>query len=564
MVHGPTSRSLRPRAGRLTLVSCAVRGAGVVLSVALVLMPAAAQAAGSSFTWKGDAKSTGWSAAGNWEGGEAPSAGSGPVKLVFPWLTGIEGGNCGNSKPAEACYLGLDDVSGLTAESIAIDDGRDYGIFGSFPLTLGAGGLTALPDASSAGFTTAELDLPIVLGASQTWSVSGSSGAGPERLLNNTLHLGGEVSGAGSALTVKMADGVGLYAGGAVEVGPLTIEGAQAEGLTISNGVLDLAEGAALDSVDGEPVDLSHVYFAGAGAVGALHTSDASLAVGETGEHAGKLQATSVTLDRDTSVGFEIRGTSPAPGVDYGEIVADGPVNLADAFLAIYVPKPCEAPSVGQVYMLLETSGELTGSFGGAFEGAEIPVEFFKECGTQPSVKVKIEYHRGGAVNTVTATVLAPPRVGTPESPPAAATTPVVPPPPGKGSLALAGTTVPVQAAGVAQVKLECRGSETCSGKLTLSAKIAATAKGKNRQRSRTATIGTASFSVSGDEAKTVEIKLDAAARTALNSDRGRLSASLALLELAPNPANTQTASVDLVQHLRRKTRDKAHGKRNR
>jgi hypothetical protein len=479
---------------------------------------------------------------------------------------------CGASKPAEACYLGLDDVPGLTAESIEIDDGRNYAIFGSDPLTLGTGGLLAFPDASSSGFTSAELNLPIVLGASQTWSVSGPTKAGPEQFLQNTLYLGGELSGAGSALTVKMADGVGLYAKGAVEVGPLTLEGAQAEGSTIANGVVGLPQGGVLDSLDGESVTLSHVFFTGAGSVGALHTDEASLQIGGESEQAGKLEAKSVTLDQDTSVRFEIRGTSPTPGVDYGELVANGPVNLADTFLAIYVPEPCEAPPVGQVYTLLETSGELTGSFGGAFEGAVIPVEFFKECGTQPPVKVRVEYHRGGAINTVTATVVAPVRVGTPESPPVTVPTQAVVQPPGKGSVSLAATDVMVQGAGVALVKLECRGSETCSGKLTLSAKVPATSKGaakakgkKRRSRtSTTATIGTASFSVAGDEVKTVRVELDAVARAALSTDRGRLSAGLAILELAPNPANIQTATVQLVQQKTpEKAPAKAHGKRN-
>ena len=533
---------------------------GVLAILGFSLAPVA-DAADSSLTWTGYGAAPGWSTARNWIGETVPSSAE-PVALDFPRLPECEA-------PPDVCYLSFDDIPGLTAESIEIDDGRDYVFFGSDPLTLGAGGLSAFPDASSSGFTSAELDLPIVLGASQTWNVSGPAKAGPEQLLNNTLQLGGEVSGAGSALAVKMADGAGFYAGGAVEVGPLSVEGAQPEGSTISNGILNLAEGAALNSVDGEPVNLAHAYFTGAGAVGALHTSDASLAVGETAGQAGKLEAGSVTLDQDTSVTFEVRGTSATPGVDYGEIVARGPVNLADAFLAIYVPEPCEAPPVGQVYTLVETSGELTGSFGGAFEGAEIPVEFFKECGTQPRVKVKVEYHRGGAVNTVTATVVAPPRVGIPESPPVAAPTPAVVQPPGKGSVSLADTGVTVQGAGVALVKLECRGSETCSGKLTLSAKIPATskgaakAKGKKRrsQTSTTATIGTASFSVAGDEVKTVRVELDAAARAALSSDRGRLSAGLAILELAPNPANIQTATVQLVQQ---KTRAKAHGKRER
>ena len=160
--------------------------------------------------------------------------------------------------------------------------------------------------------------------------------------------------------------------------------------------------------------------------------------------------------------------------------------------------------------------------------------------------------------------------MGTPASPPAAAPTPAVVQPPGKGSLALADTAVTVQGAGVALVKLECRGIETCSGKLTLSANIPATSKGgakaKGRKRrsqtNTTATIGTASFSIAGDEAKTVQIELDASARAALSSDHGRLSAGLAILELAPNPANIQKATVQLSQQVRRKTREQAHGKK--
>jgi hypothetical protein len=52
----------------------------------------------------------------------------------------------------------------------------------------------------------------------------------------------------------------------------------------------------------------------------------------------------------------------------------------------------------------------------------------------------------------------------------------------------------------------------------------------------------------------TVKVTLDAFGRALLGADHGRLRASLALLELAPSPENTQTKIVHLVQQ-------KAHGR---
>jgi hypothetical protein len=63
----------------------------------------------------------------------------------------------------------------------------------------------------------------------------------------------------------------------------------------------------------------------------------------------------------------------------------------------------------------------------------------------------------------------------------------------------------------------------------------------------RTVRIGTASFSLAGDTAKTVKLDLNATGRALLVSAHGRLRASLAILELAPSPKNTQTKAVRLV-----------------
>ena len=122
---------------------------------------------------------------------------------------------------------------------------------------------------------------------------------------------------------------------------------------------------------------------------------------------------------------------------------------------------------------------------------------------------------------------------------------------PKTGSVSLAATRVTVESNGAALVRLTCLGISSCRGKLTLGAKIPSKAKGKKRP-ARTATIGTASFSIAGDETKTVKLELNATGRARLGADHGRCSASLALLELAPSPANTQVRVVHLLQQKAR------------
>ncbi len=122
-----------------------------------------------------------------------------------------------------------------------------------------------------------------------------------------------------------------------------------------------------------------------------------------------------------------------------------------------------------------------------------------------------------------------------------------------KGGLSLTATSVTVQRDGTALVKLECLGIASCRGKLMLTAKVAPEAKGRKKPvgaktTTTTTTIGTVSFSIAGDETKTVKVDLNAAGRALLNADHGRVDASLQILELAPGPGNTQTKAVRLLQ----------------
>jgi hypothetical protein len=145
------------------------------------------------------------------------------------------------------------------------------------------------------------------------------------------------------------------------------------------------------------------------------------------------------------------------------------------------------------------------------------------------------------------------------ETPIVATVTPVVIPAtpiattPSTGSVSLADTAITVQGGRTSLVKLECLGSASCLGKLTLTANIAPKVKGKNKP-ARTVTIGTVSFSIPGDETETVKLTIDTAGRALLKADHWRLSASLALLELAPGAANMQVRTVRLVEQ-------KAHGR---
>jgi hypothetical protein len=113
--------------------------------------------------------------------------------------------------------------------------------------------------------------------------------------------------------------------------------------------------------------------------------------------------------------------------------------------------------------------------------------------------------------------------------------------------LTLVGARIVVHSDGVALVKLECSGTESCSGKLTLSIKTAVKAR-ERKKRSQNFTIGTAKFSIAAEDTTTVKIKLNGAGRGLLHTAHGRLTAHLVILELAPGPESTQAKIVQLVQ----------------
>jgi hypothetical protein len=133
---------------------------------------------------------------------------------------------------------------------------------------------------------------------------------------------------------------------------------------------------------------------------------------------------------------------------------------------------------------------------------------------------------------------------------------PINPPITAPSSVSLASTGITVQGGHVSLIQLECLGAASCNGKLTLSAKIAAEAKSA-KKHAHTVAIGTADFSISGDETETVKLDINATGRRLLSADHGRLSASLAILELPPSPQSTLTKAVRLIQQQTRVKKSK-------
>jgi hypothetical protein len=120
------------------------------------------------------------------------------------------------------------------------------------------------------------------------------------------------------------------------------------------------------------------------------------------------------------------------------------------------------------------------------------------------------------------------------------------------GSASLIGSSVTVPPGGrQALIRIACKGTATCSGKLTVTIKMT-TKKGKRKQ-GKTVTIGTAGFSVAAGKTATIKLTLNASGRAALSAAHGRLTASLTISKTSPSPSTKQTVTVHLVQQKAKK-----------
>jgi hypothetical protein len=497
-----------------------------LLTVSLSL-GAAACAEAASFTWTGAAAASeeDWSAPANWEGA-APAAGSEVESLVFPRLTSAA---CAIEPSHHPCYLGVNDASGLTAESLQIDDGDSYLMRGD-ELTLGKRGLSASPASGSSGLAGDYLELPLHLSASQTWTVEGRSGGA---LAENGILLENALTGAASELTVDLRNASALILANETEVGPTTIAGAEAAVTPLENGLVIL-EGR-LNSGDDQPLSLRDVALAGTGEVGPLETHDALIDVGSGEEVAGRLEASNVELDSESIVGFEVSGADSAQH-GYSQLISRGPVQLNEAYAGLFVHPPegggaCPVLKPGETFTLVSTTGSLSGSFANAPEGgAEIPIAFSRACPRTQTMR--IVYDRTGATKTVTATIEAAAeeqeeREREAREHVALVVTATEPPPApvllqnavlgqhdaveGSPLATLVGTSLTVGRTGALAVKVACPASvHSCTGTVTihsLGVVPATLARGAHR-KAAILTLATATYTVAGGRAKVLAMRL--------------------------------------------------------
>jgi hypothetical protein len=588
----------------------AVRALSLLAVGGLSLVSASTAHANTNFTWNGAANEAvpTWSSAGNWESNSAPTPGETLGALNFPALPGSL--PCTFAGPESGCGRGTkNNVSGLSAESLSIDDGEDYSVIGD-SITLGSGGLSAAPTAATSKFTVSAFGLPITLGASQTWHIAGAGGI--EHVLENNLALDGNLTGSASALTVDLSEGPALFLENETEVGPVEINGSDTTAAGVLNGTTELF--GEINFADENPVSLSHILFIGDGAVGPLRTHAAELAVGAGGYPAEGIEARSVQLDPTSSAAFAITGTGTTAWEDYSQLLSRGAIELGSATVEVVVRPPeagkaCPTLSPGETYTFVSTPAALSGAFANAPEdGPEIPIRFAKAC-AQKSQTIRIAYHESGSAETVTGTVEAATeeaqeaterqRAGAAEAKAAeeratatqkaeeaalaskaeavaaasaaaatkkheeeaaaaaakkhgeeAAAPRAKETAPDTAGVALAGSTLAVRGAGEAAVKLTCSGRGTCSGKLTL------TGKGIAKTSRKLKIIGTATFSVRAGQTAAVKLALNATGKALLAAAHGRLRATITILDSSPTPSRTHSDAVELVlQKTRGKTK---------
>lgn len=353
----------------------------------------------SDFTWGGATPLTvpnarNWSETTNWSGGVAPSRSVGTLK--FPALPGCPS--------TDACFASGNDISGITANAISIDDGVPYQVGFGAPssepaVTLGGGGLTAAPAADDTG-PFASWDIPLMLDANQTWSITG----GPT---TSGLSLPSPVTGSGNALTVDLSAGGSLNLFADDEVGAVNVHGSGSAPGTVA--LLSQANNSpsSLNFSDGNPISFSGgaELIADPGGTGPLTMTGGRIQIGEPFFGSPVLTVNgAVTLDSTSTLSMLFSRTNPTFGPDYSSLLsATGNVALGGANLDLLgVSLACTTPgglNVGDVLTLVTTTGTLSGTFSNAANGAPIPVYC---AGGSIAGTVRIDY----ASNSVTATVV--------------------------------------------------------------------------------------------------------------------------------------------------------------
>ncbi len=353
--------------------------AGLVIGL---LLPPAATAAATNFKWSGgalvpngktgiEAKNVGtplWSVGANWEGGVPPSGSVGT--LTFAHLT--QGCPSQHKETEPTCNFSANDLTNLSATAMFITESGSeerYSIWGN-PITLGEGGLTATADPNATAATSTNFELPVLLAAPQTWSISGDAFEG-------MFNLGGDVTGPSDPLEFSLSN-ASLNVGSNIEAGPISLTG---DGSVYLGNPLGPHFVGVLNGGDGNPVNIGSgvkVFDENTNGVdedldniGALTLADhGALQLGQPSV------AGSVLLG--VNGGVNLSPTSKVSMLYNSRIHASGPVNLGgaelslgDSFRIIDGTPTCD---VLEEDTLISTTGVLTGTFRGIPDGALVPL----------------------------------------------------------------------------------------------------------------------------------------------------------------------------------------------
>ena len=375
------------RAGRIGVLG------GALALVVLVCAPSAS--ALTDYAWSGGTLPATWSQDGNWTT-SAPSGTVGtltfgqlnPSCLTDPTYIGTH-----------ACYESVNDVTGISASAISLDDGYPYSISAepsTNGLTLGSGGLTATTAVTNPNNGTPQVITPITLAAAQTWTIDG----GPAAADGNppaSLSWFGSISGATSdALTIDMKRSASLSMFGSSspadsELGPISFVNQDSSQVSLE------LNRYSINDTDTQSVEFSgvNVDTLNNDSLGPLTMTGGDLTLFDAGVLAVEGD---VTLDSTDGLSNSITtsASSPVAGTDYSQLSATGNVNLGGASLSVADDAGTCSLSVGTVYNLV-SAGSITGTFSNAPDGT-----IMHPCGVFPPT-LRINY----TSTAVTATVLA-------------------------------------------------------------------------------------------------------------------------------------------------------------
>lgn len=308
------------------------------LRALLVVLFVAPALSAATVTWTGTTNGN-WSNASNW-GGTLPAAGD---DLVFP----TSGANQTNTN----------DLPGTSSfNSISITGGT-YFLSGN-PFILGAGGIT-----QSAGGS--EVDLPLTLGAVQTWAMSSSA---TDTLFGSTVNLNGMALTLTGSTATDLFSFLGVISGnGSITLNTAQID-AQATNTTNAPLTLNNSDAAVSGTYNGAITANSNslVAIVAGGTVAAVTLNGASgffPGVGFPTDGAGT--SGNVVMNSAASYVADLQTTT-----DFSSLNLNGTINLAGSQLVLNTGSTVFAP--GTTFTIIKNNGgsPIGGTFAGLPEGA--------------------------------------------------------------------------------------------------------------------------------------------------------------------------------------------------